>query len=32
MDSTTKYAKLVLAGEIVAGKLVKLACKRHLDD
>lgn len=32
MDSTTKYAKMVLAGEIVAGKLVKLACKRHLDD
>lgn len=32
MDSTTKYAKMVLAGEITAGKLVKLACKRHLDD
>ena len=32
MDKVTKYAKMVLAGEIVAGKLVRLACKRHLDD
>ncbi|MCI5891804.1 MAG: terminase large subunit [Clostridiales bacterium] len=32
MDKTTKYAKMVLAGEIAAGKLVRLACKRHLDD
>ena len=32
MDRTTKYAKMVLAGEILTGKLVKLACKRHLED
>lgn len=32
LDRTTKYAKMVLAGEIIAGKLVRLACKRHLDD
>lgn len=32
MDKVTKYAKLVLSGEIVAGDLVKAACKRHLDD
>ena len=32
LDKTTKYAKMVLAGEIVAGKLVRLACKRHIDD
>ena len=32
MDRTTKYAKMVMAGEIVAGKYVRLACKRHLDD
>ncbi len=31
-DKTTKYAKMVLAGEIVAGRLVKLACQRHLND
>ena len=31
-DRTTKYAKMVLSGEIGAGKLVRLACKRHLDD
>ena len=28
----TKYAKAVLSGKIVAGKWVKLACQRHLDD
>lgn len=32
MDRTTQYAADVLAGKIVAGKLVKLACKRHLKD
>jgi phage terminase large subunit-like protein len=26
------YARAVISGKIVAGKLVKLACKRHLDD
>lgn len=31
-DQTTGYAKAVLAGTIVAGRLVKLACKRHIDD
>lgn len=32
MDKTTKYARQVLSGNIVAGKLVKLACQRHIDD
>lgn len=32
MDRTTRYAADVLDGKIVAGRLVKLACKRHLDD
>lgn len=32
LDRTTKYAKMVLANKIVAGKYVQLACKRHLDD
>ena len=32
MDRVTKYAKEVLAGNIVAGYLVILACKRHIDD
>ena len=31
-DRTTDYAKRVVAGEIVAGKLVRLACARHLED
>ena len=31
-DRTTQYAADVLAGKIIAGDLVKLACKRHLDD
>lgn len=26
------YARAVVAGEIVAGRLVRLACQRHLDD
>ncbi|RXI58979.1 terminase large subunit [Clostridium tetani] len=32
IDRTTKYAKEVLAGNIIAGELVKLACKRHMED
>lgn len=32
MDRTTQYAADVLAGKIVAGRLVRLACQRHLDD
>lgn len=31
-DPTTDYARAVVAGEIVAGKLVRLACERHLRD
>jgi phage terminase large subunit-like protein len=31
-DRATKYALDVVAGKIVTGKPVKLACKRHLDD
>ena len=31
-DYATQYAKDVVAGKIVAGKLVILACKRHLKD
>jgi len=27
-----RYADAVMSGEIVAGRLVRLACKRHLDD
>lgn len=30
--AVTAYARAVVAGEIVAGKLVKLACVRHLRD
>lgn len=29
---TTIYAKLVIQGEIIANKWVKLACERHLED
>ena len=32
MDRTTQYAADVLAGKITAGELVKLACKRHMED
>ena len=32
MDRTTQYAQDVIAGKIIAGNLVRLACKRHLDD
>ena len=28
----TRYAQAVARGRIVAGKLVRLACERHLDD
>ncbi|MGO9059010.1 MAG: terminase large subunit domain-containing protein, partial [Candidatus Binataceae bacterium] len=31
-DPTTAYARAVDAGEILAGRLVKLACERHLRD
>lgn len=32
MDPVTRYATDVLRGRIVAGRLVRLACQRHLDD
>lgn len=31
-DRATEYARRVVDGEIVAGPLVRAACKRHLDD
>lgn len=31
-DPVTAYANMVIAGEIVAGPLVRLACQRHLRD
>lgn len=31
-DPATDYARAVIAGEIVAGRPVRLACRRHLDD
>ena len=31
-DAATKYAEDVVSGRIVAGKLVRAACQRHLDD
>jgi phage terminase large subunit-like protein len=31
-DQTTQYAKDVVAGKIIAGEFVRLACQRHLDD
>lgn len=31
-DETTAYAKAVVAGDIVAGKPVRMACERHLRD
>jgi phage terminase large subunit-like protein len=31
-DRTTAYARDVVAGRIVAGRLVRLACRRHLED
>jgi phage terminase large subunit-like protein len=32
LDSVTSYAKSVVAGKLVAGELVRLACERHLRD
>lgn len=32
IDRVTDYAKKVVAGQIIAGELHKLACQRHLDD
>lgn len=32
MDRVTDYAEKVLSGKYIAGKYVKLACKRHIDD
>lgn len=32
IDRVTKYAKDVVEGRVIAGKYVKLACQRHLDD
>lgn len=32
LDRTTQYAKDVVEGKVVAGKRVKQACQRHLDD
>lgn len=31
-SQTTEYARRVVGGEIPAGRLVRLACQRHLDD
>ncbi len=31
-DPVTGYARAVLSGEIVAGRLVRMSCQRHLDD
>jgi phage terminase large subunit-like protein len=32
LDETTAYARAVIAGEIAAARLVRLACERHLRD
>ena len=32
MDRVTDYAEKVLSGEYIAGRYVKLACKRHIND
>ena len=32
MDRVTEYARKVVAGEVIAGKLHILACQRHLND
>jgi phage terminase large subunit-like protein len=32
LDPVTRYATDVVAGAIIAGRLVRLACQRHLDD
>lgn len=31
-DPVTSYARAVLAGQIVTGRLVRLACQRHIND
>ncbi len=31
-DPTSAYARAVVAGRIITGRLVRLACERHLDD
>ena len=31
-DRVTEYAKRVVSGDVVAGELHRLACRRHLDD
>ena len=31
-DPATRYAQQVVAGKVVVGKLVRLACERHLRD
>ena len=31
-DTATQYARDVVAGDVVAGELTRLACQRHLDD
>ncbi len=31
-DPTSDYARKVISGEIIAGRLVRLACQRHLND
>lgn len=31
-DRTSDYARRVLSGDIIAGKLVRASCQRHLDD
>lgn len=31
-DPTTQYARDVVAGAVLAGRLVRLACERHLED
>ena len=31
-DPVTAYAKGVVSGKIIAGRMVRLACQRHLDD
>lgn len=32
VDRTTQYARDVVSGKILAGRLVRLACQRHLND
>jgi phage terminase large subunit-like protein len=32
VNAANRYARDVVAGKVVAGKYVRLACKRHLDD